>query len=291
MSECQHFGLSDSSSCPLWISKLRIILWLVGLAVVASPADSWAEAAWRDTVNTDGQHMLVVTERLVSAPFHAPARGWLTAGVITAATLSTMVFDTDVRREVQSWDASWLGTVDDVGHTFQRVDLFFGTTALIYAAGLSPNRPTVRRVGEDLVVAFAVASTGTQVVKHLAGRARPNQNDGPRRFIGPTLDDSHQSFWSGDVTTAFTLASVLSAEIKRPVATVLLYGLATTTAVQRIHTDHHWFSDVACAAVWSTAVGIGTVKLSRKLEIQTPKSDSDKGLKLELTPVGLTATW
>jgi membrane-associated phospholipid phosphatase len=167
--------------------------------------------------------------------------------------------------------------------------LFLGTTAATYAVGLAADQPRLKRIGQELIVAFAVAAAGTQLVKHAMGRARPDQGDGPGHFVGPTLDDQFHSLWSGDVTKAFTLASVLSEEIGHPAVTITLYSLATATAFQRIHTNRHWFSDVVSAAVWSTAVGIGTVRIN-KFEIRNSKLESE-GLKLHVIPTGLLVSW
>ena len=268
---------------------MRIILWVAGIWITAGPGNTWAHPAWQDTVAADGRDMANVTTRLVTAPLRASSRDWLVVGTIGLGVLAASSFDKDMRRDAARLDHGWEGTVDDVGHTFQRVEVLLGTSVLCYGGGLATHRPALRRTGEELIVAFAVASAGTQLVKHLAGRARPYTGSGSDYFVGPTLNDSYLSLWSGDVTTAFALASVLSAEAKHPVVTVLMYGLASTTAFQRIHTDRHWFSDVVSAAVWSTAVGIGTVKIgNRKTKIE--KQNQDR-LSFRLMPMGVAVEW
>jgi membrane-associated phospholipid phosphatase len=233
--------------------------------------------------------MAKVTTRLVTAPLRASTRDWVVAGALAGAVALTAALDKDVRGEAVSWDRPWINTVDDVGHTFQKTPLFFATAGAFYVGGYAADQPKIRRTGRELVVAFVVAQAGTQLMKSVAGRARPDQNEGSGKFIGPTLKDSHSSLWSGDVTTAFTLASVLSAEVRHPAVTVLLYGLAASTAFQRVHTERHWLSDVAAAAVWSTAVGIGTVKIeNRKLKIE---KQSGKSVSFRLMPMGVAVEW
>jgi membrane-associated phospholipid phosphatase len=83
-------------------------------------------------------------------------------------------------------------------------------------------------------------------------------------FNGPTLDNGYHSFPSGDVTIAFAQSSVLASEISFWPATVALYGLAATTAFQRVHRDQHWFSDIVGGAVWGTAVGLGVVYVNHR---------------------------
>jgi membrane-associated phospholipid phosphatase len=226
-----------------------------------------------------------VTRHVVSAPFHASGRDWIGAGALAAAVGFTFPLDEHVRSEVVTWDGSWTSTVDDIGHTFQQTPLFFGTAVGFWGVGYAAKKPELRRIGPELVVGFAVAQAGTQLVKHLAGRARPYLDEGSGKFRGPTLKDHHLSFWSGDVTTSFVLASVLSEEARQPLITVLLYGLASTTAFQRIHTDHHWLSDVTAAAVWSSAVGVNVVRFARA------ESHDNRARGVTFVPLGIQVRW
>lgn len=228
-----------------------------------------------------------VTETVLASPFHARTRDWVAAGGIAAGVLLSATIETNARHEVRSWDQDWLGTVDDIGHTFQNSGLFFATAGAFYVGGYAAKRPALRRIGPELVVSYAVAQAGTQLFRHLVGRARPDENRGARYFAGPTWNDQYHSFWSGDVTTAFTLASVLSAEAHRPAITVLLYGLAATTAFQRLHTDRHWLSDVLAAAVWSSAVGVNVVKSEKRKS----KNENGSRLSFHLLPSGVSAEW
>ena len=261
----------------MWISKLRIILLLAGIAAFFGlPGSTLGVSAWRDTVVTDGQRMGKITGKLVSSPLRARTKDWVVVGMAATLVGVSALQDEAIPSEITNLENAPNSVVDDIGHTFQQTSLFFGTAGAFYVGGLAADRPAWRRVGQELVVAFTVASIGTQLVKLTTGRARPDQHEGAGHFVGPTLDDQFHSFWSGDVTKAFVLASVLSAEAKHPAVTIALYGLATTTAYQRVHADRHWFSDVLSAALWSTAVGIGTVKVSEHVHA---------------TPTGFSATW
>lgn len=279
----------------MWISKLRIILWLAAILTVAGPSAAIGLAENLPGRPADGlsQSDTSFSARrtaclLITSPFRASTRDWIGAGAFAAAVAFTFPLDRDLRDDADGPGKPWMKTADWVGHTFQNVGVFFGTAGALYLGGVTTHRPAWQRTGTELAIAFVAAQGGTQTVKYLAGRARPNTGNASGHLVGPTLDDNYHSFWSGDVTNAFTLASVLSAEIKRPAMTVILYGLAASTAFQRIHTNHHWLSDVAAAAVWSTAVGINTVKIgNRKLK----NGNSPLGVSVQLRPAELVIIW
>jgi len=111
-------------------------------------------------------------------------------------------------------------------------------------------------------VAFVVAVVGTQATKFLAGRARPDQNRGPAtRRPEPRRQFSVLLVRRCD--QGFVLASVLSEEIGHPAVTIALYSLPGPRPFSASKPIAHWLSDVASAAVWSTAVGITTVRVNR----------------------------
>jgi membrane-associated phospholipid phosphatase len=114
------------------------------------------------------------------------------------------------------------------------------------------------------VESYAIAGAGTQIVKHAVGRHRPDANDGPFKFSAATMTNNHLSFPSGDVTAAFSFASVLAAETNTVPTTVLFYGLGALTAFQRWNKNQHWLSDTVGAAAWGTAVGLGVVHYNRQ---------------------------
>ena len=90
---------------------------------------------------------------------------------------------------------------------------------------------------------------------------------------------------SGDVTVAFSFASVIAAEAKRWPVTVAAYGLGAMTAFQRVQRNQHWFSDTAAAAVWGTAVGLAVVHFNRTASETPPR------VSLQLSPASAALVW
>ena len=204
-----------------------------------------------------------VTKDMVRAPLHGSAENyWITAGILSGIALTTTL-DRPVHSAALKAHGPTVKTLDDIGHYYQSPFVSFGTAAALYGYGAIENNPATRRVGWEVVESYAIAGLGTQIVKHIVGRHRPYNNDGPFKFAGPSLKNAYQSFPSGDVTVAFSFASVLAAETHSVPTTILFYGLGALTAFQRWHLNQHWFSDTVAGAAWGTAVGLGVVHYNR----------------------------
>ncbi|GAC1674762.1 MAG: hypothetical protein PVS2B2_09200 [Candidatus Acidiferrum sp.] len=93
--------------------------------------------------------------------------------------------------------------------------------------------------GEAAVDAFAVASA----LKYGLGRNRPLQSPGNGRFF-----DGGNSFPSGHVAVAWSIASVLAHEYPGPLTKLLAYGTASAISVARVRAKEHFPSDVVVGA-------------------------------------------
>lgn len=125
-----------------------------------------------------------------------------------------------------------------------------------------------REALENVVIAFdAVTVTFglTQFTKHLAARARPAEVHGvyPATEYANIEAQRFQSFFSGDTSLAFSLASTATTISFLRGYTVAPYVLgmgsviAFGTAGLRIAADMHWATDVLTGAAVGTAVGFG----------------------------------
>ena len=181
-----------------------------------------------------------------------------TAGLLCGIALSSL-FDRAVNRRVKEWDGRWVNRTNTVGHLYQSPLAVLGTGGSVSAYGVLTGRAKAQRVGREIMESYAMAFLGSELVKHLVGRSRPYLNRGPFHFNGPALHIRNTSFPSGDVVAAFSMSTVLAAEIGSVSAAAVLYGLAALTAFQRISTNQHWLSDTVAGAVWGTTVGLAVV--------------------------------
>lgn len=120
------------------------------------------------------------------------------------------------------------------------------------AVGLVSGNGRLAGAGVRATSSVALAGLATHGLKAVFGRLRPDSFDSDH--FSPF--SSGHSFPSGHATVAFALATSLSDEIRRPWASVLLYGAATGTALSRVHDRRHWLSDVALGA----AIGVTAAK-------------------------------
>jgi membrane-associated phospholipid phosphatase len=241
---------------------------------VKSNAEALNPCSLMDTLIFDGWDMCKITVRMASAPFHARRRELLEAlGLVGAVALSSTL-DNSVRDATKELDKPWANRVSDVGRFYQDKYVTLGAAGVFYAYGTLRGKREIRRIGVEILEAFEIGGAGSGLLKSLVGRDRPFVEHGHLHFVGPNRKDTHQSFISGDAMKAFALSSVLSAEAKSLPVAIVLYGLATTTAFQRLHKDRHWFSDTMGSAVWSSAVGWGVVYLNHRKDQESGKPSS-----------------
>jgi membrane-associated phospholipid phosphatase len=221
--------------------------------------------SFTDTLIADGRSFGEISLRMCLAPFHANGKELLEAAGLVGVVALSSTLDRQIRKDMHKLNYPWAETVSDVGHVYQSTYVTFAAATALYGYGWWRDNSAVRRLGIEVIEAFAISGAGTSLLKHLVGRDRPFLERGAYHFVGPNWNSNdHLSFVSGDVTVAFALTSVLSAEAKSVPVTILLYSLATATSFQRLHADRHWFSDTVGAAVWGTTVGLGVVHLNRR---------------------------
>jgi undecaprenyl-diphosphatase len=105
------------------------------------------------------------------------------------------------------------------------------------------------------VFLFTLSASGltVQIIKHLAGRARPRISD-TFFAIGPSLRGDYDSFPSGHTALAFSIAFILSSYYRR--FSVVFYFFAILAGFDRVKDGSHFPSDVIAGAF----IGLATAK-------------------------------
>ncbi len=94
---------------------------------------------------------------------------------------------------------------------------------------------------ESIITVAAI----TGIIKVTVGRSRPNNGHSHMFFKPFNMDNSYQSFPSGDVTTAWAFVTPYAIYYHQP----LLYLIPISVCVERIYKNEHWFSDTVASSV------------------------------------------
>jgi len=179
---------------------------------------------------------------------------WWQGAAVLGGIAATSVLDETVRSDAQRERSPSSDAVAAVARHLGQPEVFVTVPAAVFAVGVVAGRPAVRRAGERIAAAVALAAVVELTTKLAVGRLRPNQVQEPydlRPFSGAS------AFPSGHTTMAFALATALADELRRPWASVGLLAAATGTAWSRVNDNRHWLSDVTAGA----AVGIAAAQV------------------------------
>ncbi len=186
----------------------------------------------------------------------------ITLGIIGAGA-AVYSQDTKIREFFQRRKAQTADNISLVAEKLGNGVYDIGFLALYGGSGFLTDNEKMQETALHSFEAFFVANTLGAAIKATTGRSRPELNDGSGKFSLGSFDSEHTSFPSGHTVSAFSIASVFSAESDSLWVSGAAYGLASLAALQRVYSDNHWASDVFAGAVLGTAVGKGIVWLHR----------------------------
>jgi len=227
-----------------------------------------AEASWsfvNDTVSD--------TWSITQAPIHWRWKGWLTAATVAGITTGLVYgVDRDVRRETRGSpgfeefgeEIRWLGN----GPGLAALTGGFALTGWLF------DRPKEIETARLLLEASAAGFVFTTAGKYTFGRSRPRTNRGPFAF---DPFSGEVSLPSGETTSAFVMAGVVTSQYPQLYVQLGAYSLAAAVGAGRIALDAHWTSDVFLSAALGIAVSKAVVHFNRKraerrrLESETPR--------------------
>ena len=238
-----------------------LLLALAAAPLIAQVPDSTKKRAQADTLATANQQAKQIINQA-----HV-VRLWEAGAVLGGAALVSQL-DQPIQRSFQRDRSPFLTDVSSVFRQQGEPWYYVSVSVGVWGAGVIANSHDLRRAGRRLMAAVAVSGLMEQVIKQLAGRARPNEGSGAFTFHPfSSLKDSlgvqtRGSFPSGHATAAFAVATSLADDIRNPIATVALYAIATGAAWSRVYDNRHWLSDTFFGA----ALGITTAKVMSVFE-------------------------
>lgn len=177
----------------------------------------------------------------------------------TGIILTSSYLDDYTRNFVRDFDDenlyNYLTFTNQLGEPY-----FFATfPGLIYAAGYLTNSADLRRTGRLTYESILISGVTAGVIKYVVGRARPYNELGNSIFELFSFNDDFMSFPSGHTTMVFAMATVFAYRSRNALASVLYFGLASSTGLSRIYFDKHWISDVLAGAFLGTLTSLAII--------------------------------
>lgn len=190
---------------------------------------------------------LTDTEDILTSPACWNPSDWLEASLITGIAVGLYTQDGKVKSWVQNHkNATTQRLADDASNIYTlSVPALAVFGAYGYISSDEKAKTTFLLSTESLVISgFFVES-----LKYTTGRARPYTGDSHNTWYGFMTNDEYHSFPSGDASSAFAIATVVAIEYDNMIVPLLVYGASTLIALERIHNNDHWSSDVFVGSV------------------------------------------
>ena len=197
------------------------------------------------------------TKSILTSPLRWQQADWMKASLVVGITLGLYAYD----ENTQDW---FQKNRNDTSEDFSKFAKLFGNgmytlppLAGLFLYGHLSENAKAQRVALLSLESFVVSGFFTFSIKLAGHRHRPSESDSAYKWDGPGLHKENQSFPSGHAQSAFAIATVIASEYSDIKAIPpLAYGLATLTALSRVHDNAHWSSDV----FFSSALSYFTAK-------------------------------
>ncbi len=208
-----------------------------------------------------------------SRPLHWQGRQWLTFGGMAAGTGLLYAFDDNTSRFIGNQRESIPKIIREYGEFYGNPENNYLVTGGVYLTGLLIKNEKLRRTGVLLVSSASSAGLLQQILKSLAGRARPVSGETKGTFKPFSSDRNFHSFPSGHTILAFTNAYAIAKQFRSPWVKAGIYTLGIFPGISRVWDRQHWVSDFAVGI----AISIFTVEsIDRYLDKKyTEKYNSD----------------
>src|SRR6185312_15239218 len=201
------------------------------------------------------RYVLADQRRIWTSPFHtsrSDIKWWILMGGATGALIAAdKSIETNPPRANNTFVSVSTGA-SRVGAAYTLIPV----SAAFYFLGSGTHDEPMRETGllsfETLI---DTAITG-EVLKMVAGRARPYQNDGKGRFEDNPSGRWSSGFPSGHAMSTWALASIVAHEYPRHrLVPLAAYGLALTVSVARVGARQHFPSDVVAGSAIGWFIG------------------------------------
>jgi membrane-associated phospholipid phosphatase len=223
-----------------------------------------------------------------TAPGRWQGDDWLVLGGVVAATAALLAVDEPVHRFWVKQDSPFLDGVERIGYHYGKPYSAVAFTAGFYFAGLMFKNPHLRETGLLLGTSLITSGFVQTIMKDAVGRARPDTGVGNFSFKPFGNEPAYHSFPSGHSAVAFAISLVIARRTEYVPVKIFFYALSATTAVSRMYSGSHWFSDIAFGGMlaWFCAdTAIQRIQVNR---FRRARASDDLSLRVFPFPGGLT---
>ncbi len=189
----------------------------------------------------------------LTAPLHWQGGDLLAFSLLAAGTAVLFAHDDPIARWIRKSEPP--KTVDQLTAQLGNGYFLFAFDAALYLVGAAFDSASFRITALVGMESFLTASAIVLVLKGIIGRARPSAHETAASFHPFALQNRYASFPSGDAAGAFAVGTVIAERSDSIVVEVLTYVLAGLSALNRVHDDQHWVSDVFVGSAIGFFVG------------------------------------
>ncbi len=219
------------------------------------------------------------TKNILTSPARWDKSDWITAAIITGIAIGLYTQDDHIQHWVRdNKNNSTQRVADDIKKIGElSIAALIGLGAYGYIAPDAKAKTTFLLSVES----FIITGVFVQTLKYTTGRHRPFTGDPSDTWSGWTKKDEWHSFPGGDASSAFAIASVVASEYDNMIVPPLVYGVSTLIALERVHNDAHWSSDVFVGSVIGYFTGKAIVASHAKqksLSFEPFIDGNDKGV-------------
>lgn len=194
---------------------------------------------------------------IMTSPVHWNGTQWAKVAIVAGITASLYPLDSETREEAQEGRNPLNDTVSRVFRSFGEPQYTAVPLGALYLYGHFQGDGRARETALLGLESLVLSGVTTEIIKNLAHRDRPSSGKPYNVWHGPELSLHDLSFPSGHSTEAFALATVIANEYENTkFVSPLAYGIASITALSRVHDNAHWLSDI----FMGSAIGYFTAK-------------------------------
>ncbi|MEN8153798.1 MAG: phosphatase PAP2 family protein [Acidobacteriota bacterium] len=202
-----------------------------------------------------------------TSPFRFSATDWLYTIGILGITGYMIANDESIYDRFKAYQNKneWVSDLSPTLTLLGDGNVNLGITGLFFLTGAIFKDEKSKDTAKLLLMSLIHSGIVVQLGKHLAGRQRPEAENGVDKWAGPSgffkryknsADMFYDAFPSGHTITAWATATVIAHQYnKNFIVPFLSYSLATLAGISRITEDKHWLSDVFFGAVLGFAIG------------------------------------